>query len=121
MRHEFRDSIQFRQNLLGVPVGPINQNDSNVLRNYLKSKHLHVTAMTNGAPGLWAARGLHINNIREGGVSILCSHFHDDARFTGFNNKKFNYCPTGSWADWVLLAKRIIEVDESIQEFKSKL
>lgn len=33
--------------------------------------------------------------------------------FNGWNQKEFNYCPSGTWEDWVKFANEIIAIDKA--------
>lgn len=117
MSLDMKESVQ--NNRRKDYIGPINQNDNNVKRNFLKKKHSFVTASTGAAKSLWPERGLTIHAGVEGCCSITTSHLYKEwpASYSGFNRKDFNYCPRGEWSDWVDLANKILAVDKSLKEF----
>lgn len=116
---DMKDSVQ--NNRRKDFIGPVNQNDHNVLRNFLKKKHPYVTARTRGASGLWPAHGLCIHAGEKGRTSILINRLWQNPsiydNYSSFNNDEFHYIASGTWEDWVDLARKIIAVDKSMKEF----
>jgi hypothetical protein len=74
-------------------------------------ERLGLQPFTSPVPRLgWIGDGLQVYGTND--VSLVCTGNYSDfskAQFTGFSHSQFHYCPTGRWADWVALAKRILD------------
>lgn len=72
-------------------------------------------SFTVGVPKLgWPPEGIIIGNRR---AAIACTGNyldHQSAPFSGWSYEGFHYCPSGKWADWVDLAKKILAADAAL-------
>ena len=75
----------------------------------------------NGRDKGWPASGIQIY-ATENVSLICCENWYIDAScpasFIGFSYRRFHYCPQGPWDDWVRLAKKILEVDNVVQQYR---